>query len=211
MQPRQPAARRSYRLKFSATRRRFRAPRPARHPHQRPSHRYADACAAQRLAWRDRHMQEGEAHPPDIIRRRREPLVRQPSLTLYSRAHRTNRHAPIHLPRLPRQTLNPRLCAGTHPVCPGLQGTAGVSLCCSSEHRMDTISTSFTPDLIEALRAPFPWDVLEVRPGRQHRCPPRSRQRREPRWSTPSSAPAWRTSTGRAHSLIILLPGRSPA
>ena len=30
---------------------------------------------------------------------------------------------------------------------------------------MDTISTSFTPDLVEALRAPFPWDALEVRPG----------------------------------------------
>ena len=30
---------------------------------------------------------------------------------------------------------------------------------------MDTSSTSFTPDLIEALRAPFPWDALEVRPG----------------------------------------------
>ena len=35
---------------------------------------------------------------------------------------------------------------------------------------MDTLSTphsttTLTPDIIEALRAPFPWDVIEVRPG----------------------------------------------
>ena len=33
---------------------------------------------------------------------------------------------------------------------------------------MDTISTprtSLTPDIVDALRAPFPWDVIEVRPG----------------------------------------------
>ncbi len=30
---------------------------------------------------------------------------------------------------------------------------------------MDTSSTAFTPDLIDALRAPFPWDALAVRPG----------------------------------------------
>lgn len=28
-----------------------------------------------------------------------------------------------------------------------------------------TTTTAFTPDIIEALRAPFPWDVIEVRPG----------------------------------------------
>ena len=35
---------------------------------------------------------------------------------------------------------------------------------------MDTLSTphappTLTPDIIDALRAPFPWDVIEVRPG----------------------------------------------
>ncbi len=28
-----------------------------------------------------------------------------------------------------------------------------------------TTTTAFTPDIIEALRAPFTWDVIEVRPG----------------------------------------------
>ncbi len=30
---------------------------------------------------------------------------------------------------------------------------------------MATSSTPFTPELVEALRAPFAWDALEVRPG----------------------------------------------